>query len=123
MKPGELTAQGVLFLRAAPYFSRTSAGAEQYTMPMLERRGTGVQHITCIWSGAEARSFVQANAGALRAGKALSVTLRKLFCHNNELHAVIYTASLAPDRWEQRPESADAADAADQTAKPEEAAA
>ena len=100
MKSGELTAQGTLFMRASIYEQRTSSGELQLVFPLLERRGSGVQHVTAIWKGVDAQTFYRAHGSTIKAGKALSFTFSRLFCHNNELHAIVYTCSLAPDRWE-----------------------
>ena len=103
MKPGELTASGTLFMRSGVYQQRTSAGEVQYLFPMLERRaalGMSVQNVTGVWSGVDAETFVNSMGATLKAGTALAITFRRLFCHNNELHGVIYAASLAPGRWE-----------------------
>lgn len=100
MKPGELTASGTLFMRGSVYPQRTSTGEVQYLFPLIERRGLGVQAVTGVWSGVEAETFVNGLGAALKAGTPLAITFRRLFCHNNELHGVIYSASLAPGRWE-----------------------
>lgn len=100
MKAGQLIAQGTLFLRGAVYRALTSAGETQYTLPLLERRGAGVQHVTALWTGAVASSFMAAHGDALKPGKALEITFERIFAHNNEIHGVIYSATLAPDRWQ-----------------------
>lgn len=100
MKPGELTASGTLFMRGSVYPQRTSTGEVQYLFPLIERRGLGVQNVTGVWSGVEAETFVNSLGATLKAGAPLSITFRRLFVHNNELHGVIYSASLAPGRWE-----------------------
>lgn len=100
LKPGELTASGTLFMRGSIYQRRTSAGELQLVFPLLERRGNGVQQLTGIWSGIEAETFYRQHGSAIKAGKALAFTFSRLFCHSNELHAIVYTCSLAPDRWQ-----------------------
>lgn len=100
LKPGELSAQGTLFMRASIYQQRTSAGDLQLVFPLLERRGSGVQQLTAIWKGPDAEIFYRQHGTAIKAGKALSFTFSRLFCHSNELHAIVYTCSLAPDRWQ-----------------------
>lgn len=98
-KPGELRAHGILFLRARPYLARTSGGEQQVILPLLERRATGTTNLTAVWTGPAADSFVTQHGDALKAGTALEITLTRLRVHDNELHGVIYTATLAPARW------------------------
>ena len=100
MKPGELTGQGTLFLRANPYTARTRAGDTVHTLMCVERRGAGVQHLTALWSGPAADSFMHQHAAALKPGKGIAFTFSRFWVLNNELHATVYTASLAPDRWQ-----------------------
>ncbi len=99
MKPGELTASGVLFLRSPPYTAKLPTGRPQYLLPLLERRGLGVQHVTAIWQGDEAEAFMAAHGDTLRAGRPLSLSFSRLSCHNNELHGVVHSCALAPQRW------------------------
>jgi hypothetical protein len=100
LKPGELTGQGTLFMRGSIYEQRTSSGELQLVFPLLERRGSGVQQLTAIWKGADAEIFYRQHGSAIKAGKALAFTFSRLFCHSNELHAIVYTCCLAPDRWQ-----------------------
>ena len=58
IKPGELRAHGILFLRARPYFARTSGGEQQVILRLLERRATGTTNLTAVWTGPAADSFV-----------------------------------------------------------------
>lgn len=102
MTPGQLIAQGTLFLSAAPYSARTSDGRTQHILRCVERRGTGVQHLTAIWTGAEADTFIGHHAAQLKAGQPVAFTFSRIFCHNSELHGIVYTATLAPGRWDGR---------------------
>ncbi len=103
MKAGRLVTSGIVFLRGTVYHARTSAGEEQYIFPVVERLATGVKTYTLIWTGPEAATFVKQHGAVLKPGKAIDVCLHSLFHLNNEPHYVIYTATLAPDRWETRP--------------------
>lgn len=100
IKPGELRAHGILFLRARPYFARTSGGEQQVILRLLERRATGTTNLTAVWTGPAADSFVAQHGDTLKPGCALELTLTRMRVHDNELHGVIYAASLAPARWE-----------------------
>lgn len=100
IKPGELRAHGILFLRARPYFARTSGGEQQVILRLLERRATGTTNLTAVWTGPAADSFVAQHGDTLKPGCALELTLTRMRVHDNELHGVIYAASHAPARWE-----------------------
>lgn len=103
MKTGELTGAGVLFMRTGIYQQRTSADEVQLIFPLLERRGRGVQQVTATWTGREAEEFARAQQSHIKAGTAISFTFSRFFCHSNELHAVVETACLSPDRWQANP--------------------
>lgn len=102
MKPGELVATGTLFLRARVYSARTSAGAMQLLLPLIERRDDGMQPILGIWTGPEAEDFWVKHSHTLKAGSALCITFNRLSCHSNQLHGHVHSATLAPDRWQHR---------------------
>ena len=107
MTPGQLTATGTLFLRGAPYPERTGDGRIQYVLPLIERRGQGVQTMVGLWIGPAADSFMHQHAAALKPGQPLSLTFERLFVHANEIWGSVYAASLAPGRWESRNPDAD----------------
>lgn len=108
MTPGQLTATGTLFLRGAAYQQRTSDGRTQYVLPLLERRGQGVQTMVGIWTGPAADNFMHMHGQALKPGQPLTLTFERLFVHSGELWGAVYAASLAPGRWEGRTSEAGA---------------
>lgn len=99
---GRLMAMGTLFMAGSIYTQRTSGGDMQYVLPMVQRDGAGVMSVTAIWLGAAAESFMRMHRGRCKPGQPLAVTFERLFCHRNELHGIVATASLAPGRWEGR---------------------
>lgn len=99
---GRLMAMGTLFVAGTLYTQRTSIGKLQYVLPMVQRDGQGVMGVTGIWSGPAADSFVHMHRAHIKPGKALDVTFTRLFVHSNELHGILSTAVLAPDRWPAR---------------------
>lgn len=99
---GRLMAMGTLFVAGPVYQQRTSGDELQYVLPMVQRDGAGVMSVTAIWLGAAADSFMRLHRPACKPGKALDVTFSRLFCHKNELHGIVQTCSLAPDRWPER---------------------
>jgi len=101
-RSGRLMAMGTLFLSGPVYEQLTSTGASQYVLPMVQRDGAGVMTVVGIWLGAEADCFMRAHRLQLKAGKALDVTFERLFVHRNELHGIVSTCVLAPDRWPAR---------------------
>ncbi len=100
---GELTAQGTLFMRSTIYPQRTSTGAVQYMLPLLERRGAGVLRLTATWVGPAADEFYKTHGLNIKAGTALDCTFSRIYCHNNELHAVVKTCHPAAARWADKP--------------------
>lgn len=100
MTPGVLTLCGTLFMRGSVYEARTSAGEVQFTFPLLSREGRDQQRYLAVWEGAPARSFVEAHRAQLRPGCAITVTMHKPRTVSNQIVAEIYSASLAPDRWQ-----------------------
>lgn len=114
MKPGELTALGTLFMRASVYERRTSSGQVQYLFPLIERLAVGVKKFTGVWTGIEAETFVNSLRAQLKAGTALSLSAYDLYIEKNEIHFHLYTASIAPGRWESlTPKAGGAATAAE----------
>lgn len=107
-RSGRLTAMGTLFLSAPVYQQMTSAGAQQYVLPMVQRDGMGVMSVVGIWLGAAADSFMHLHRAALKPGKALDVTFERVFVHRNELHGIVSTCVMAPDRWPARAPTAEA---------------
>ena len=101
-RSGRLTAMGTLFLSAPVYQQMTSGGSQQYVLPMVQRDGVGVMSVVGIWLGAAADSFMTLHRGDLKPGKALDITFERLFAHRNEIHGVILSCVLAPDRWPAR---------------------
>jgi hypothetical protein len=101
-RSGRLTAMGTLFLSAPVYQQMTSGGSQQYVLPMVQRDGMGVMSVVGIWLGPAADSFMSMHRGALKPGKALDVTFERVFVHRNELHGIILSCVLAPDRWPAR---------------------
>jgi len=99
---GRLMAMGTLFMAGSIYTQRTSGGDMQYVMPMVQRDGAGVMSVTAIWLGTSAESFMRLHRSDCKPGQPLAVTFERLFCHRNELHGIVSTASLAPGRWEGR---------------------
>ena len=99
---GRLQAMGTLFLCAPVYQQRTSAGDMQYVLPMVQRDGAGISSVVGIWLGADADSFMHMHRPMLRAGRALDITFTRIFVHRNELHGIVSTCVLAPDRWPAR---------------------
>jgi hypothetical protein len=106
MTTGHLTARGTLFMRASIYEQRTSAGDLQLLLPLLERRGAGVQCITATWCGPEASEFMRLHGPHVKPGTALHCEFSRLYSHNNELCAVVHSAHLATPRWADKPEPA-----------------
>ncbi len=100
MTPGVLTLCGTLFMRGSVYEARTSAGEVQYSFPLISREGRDQQRYLGVWEGVGARSFVQAHRAQLKAGCAITVTMRRPACVSNQIVCEIYSASLAPDRWQ-----------------------
>lgn len=107
-RSGRLTAMGTLFLSAPVYQQMTTAGAQQYVMPMVQRDGMGVMSVVGIWLGAAADSFMHLHRATLKPGKALDVTFERVFVHRNELHGIVSTCVIAPDRWPARAPAAEA---------------
>jgi len=101
-RSGRLTAMGTLFLSAPVYQQMTSAGAQQYVLPMVQRDGMGVMSVVGIWLGPAADSFMHLHRSELKPGKALDVTFERVFVHRNELHGIVLSCVLAPDRWPAR---------------------
>jgi len=99
---GRLMAMGTLFMAGSIYTQRTSGGDMQYVLPMVQRDGAGVMSVTAIWLGPAAESFMRMHRGHCKPGQPLAMTFERLFCHRNELHGIVATASLAPGRWEGR---------------------
>lgn len=100
---GTLMAMGVLFLQSVPYSSWDAARQRhQYILPLVQRDGRGHMTVVALWAGSEAESFMRLHRATLKAGRALSVTFRRIFAHNNQIHGLVQCASLAPDRWEQQ---------------------
>lgn len=116
---GRLMAMGTLFLSGSLYVQRTSSGTLQYVLPMVQRDGQGVMGVTAIWAGPAADSFVHQHRAHIKPGKALDVTFERLFVHSNELHGILSTAVLAPDRWPARADHAAGAAATTTTNKEE----
>ena len=98
-RSGRLTAMGTLFLSARVYQQMTSGGSQQYLLPLVQRDGMGMMSVVGIWLGPAADSFMSMHRGALKPGKALDVTFERVFVHRNELHGIILSCVLAPDRW------------------------
>ncbi len=101
-RSGRLMAMGTLFLSGPVYCQLTSSGAHQYVLPMLQRDSVGVTKVVGIWLGAEADAFMREHRPQLKAGRALDLTFEKVFSLNNELHGIVSTCVLAPDRWPAR---------------------
>jgi hypothetical protein len=114
MRPGVLTAAGTLFLRAGVYEARTSGGEVLYQFLLRSREGLHSEAYVGFWSGPEAETFVRAHRDALKPGCALTVTLHRLRIVSGEILATIYSASMAPARWQHppAPQEADADGAA-----------
>jgi hypothetical protein len=101
-RSGRLMAMGTLFLSGPVYCQLTSTGSHQYVLPMLQRDGVGVTKVVGIWLGAEADSFMRVHRPQLKAGRALDLTFERVFSLNNDLHGIVSTCVLAPDRWPAR---------------------
>ena len=101
-RSGRLTAMGTLFLSAPVYQQMTSGGTQQYVLPMVQRDGAGVMSVVGIWLGTAADSFMSMHRAELKPGKALDITFERVFVHRNELHGIILSCVLAPDRWPAR---------------------
>ena len=101
-RSGRLMAMGTLFMSGPVYCQLTSTGAHQYVLPMLQRDGVGVTKVVGIWLGAEADSFMRLHRPQLKAGRALDLTFERVFSLNNDLHGIVSTCVLAPDRWPAR---------------------
>lgn len=101
-RSGRLMAMGTLFLSGPVYCQITSAGRQQYVLPLLQRDNVGVTKVVGIWLGAEADSFMREHRPQLKAGRALDLTFEKVFSLNNEIHGIVSTCVLAPDRWPAR---------------------
>lgn len=98
---GTLMALGVLFMQSTPYSSWDAAKQrQQYILPLVQRDGRGHMTVVALWSGPEAESFMRLHRGVLKPGRALTVSFRRIFAHNNQIHGLVQCASLAPDRWE-----------------------
>ena len=114
MQSGPITAQGQLYLRALVTEGHTADGSTQYIYPLVERYKVGdvwaSNNWKCIWRGEPARQFYRANWQALKRGAAINVLLERIRLHTDangsELHAHIHSASLAPERWADKPEPA-----------------
>lgn len=107
-RSGRLTAMGTLFLSAQVYQQMTSGGSQQYVLPMVQRDGMGVMSVVGIWLGPAADSFMAQYRGELKPGKALDITFDRVFVHRNELHGIILSCVLAPDRWPARVQTREA---------------
>ena len=99
---GRLTGMGTLFVSGPIYEQRTSAGEMQYVLPLVQRDGAGVMTVVGIWLGAAADSFMHLHRAVVKPGRALDITFNRLFVHGNEIHGVVETCVLAPDRWPAR---------------------
>lgn len=98
---GTLMAMGVLFMTSTPYSSWDPAkNRHQYILPLVQRDGRGHMSVVALWAGPDAESFMRLHTGLLKPGRALTVTFRRIFAHNNQIHGLVQCASLAPDRWE-----------------------
>jgi len=98
---GTLMAMGVLFMQSVPYSSwDATRQRQQYILPLVQRDGRGHMTVVALWAGPEAESFMRLHRATLKPGRALSVTFRRIFAHNNQIHGLVQCASLAPDRWE-----------------------
>lgn len=102
IKPGEVVACAILFLRKPPYTARTSGGELQIILDLMERTKDGDTKWKAVWTGPAAESFLRQHEAALKPGCALNLTLTRLRARDNELHGVIYAAILAPARWPAR---------------------
>jgi hypothetical protein len=116
-RPSELTARGTLFMRSSLYQQRTSAGDQQLLFPLLERRGRSCQTVVATWVGPDADAFFKTFGPSIKPGTALHFEFARIYCHNNEQHAVVQSCHLASARWATKhaddTASADTADTAD----------
>jgi hypothetical protein len=100
---GTLAAMGVLFMTSTPYSSWDPAKSrQQYILPLVQRDGRGHMTVVALWAGPDAESFMRLHTGLLKPGRALTVTFRRIFALNNQIHGLVQCASLAPDRWERQ---------------------
>ena len=71
-------------------------------LPLCERDGPIVRHITAVWMGQAACDWLAQHTGRLHAGTALALQLSNLRAHGGEIHAHVQTCALAPARWPSR---------------------
>lgn len=96
-------ASGLFFLRHTPHPCRQAAdGAPGVLLPLCERDGPIVRHITAVWMGQAACDWLAQHTGRLHAGTALALQLSHLRAHGGEIHAHVQTCALAPARWPSR---------------------
>ena len=93
-----MNASGLFFLRQSACSAVTSGGERSVILPLCERAGRQVRHVTALWTGPIAAQFFDAHGPALRAGRALSIELMNLRVHHTEIMGDVLTCELAPDR-------------------------
>jgi hypothetical protein len=113
MHTGPIQAQGQLYLRRSVAEVQATDGTLQYLYPLAERYKVGEAWVQNnwlgVWGGEPARQFYRAHWQQLKAGAAINVLLERIRVHNHptgaELHGHIHSASMAPERWGDKPDA------------------